>query len=407
MSWRREVLKQIKPSVKEEKALKKAAKKVMSYVKIRNTKLEIGGSSAKGTWLKGSHDIDIYVKFDPKHYKNKDLSKILEQSLEPRDFEILHGSRDYFQMQVDGYEIELIPIMDIKNVEKSYNITDISPFHKKWVRKHKHLVTEIRLTKAFCKANKLYGAESYIKGFSGYAIECLTIHFGGFIPLLKKVSQWKKQTIIDHKYYHKGKIKLNPSKMQSPLILIDPVQASRNVTAVVSKERYDLFRKLAKQFLKKPGSNWFVKDEFSLAKLKRTRSKLVWVKVDPLDGKKDVVGAKILKVYDYLRKNLLEKDFDILDSGWHWDDNTIIWFKLSKEPLSKTLKHFGPEIKHKTRLEAFKKKWSGKDIHVENNISYIIKSREYLDAKELVMDLSKEDYIQSRVNKVIEIKQNK
>ncbi len=45
-------------------------------------------------------------------------------------------------------------------------------------------------------------------------------------------------------------MELNKSKIQSPLIVIDPVQAGRNAAAALSFEKYDLLRKKAKEFLK-------------------------------------------------------------------------------------------------------------------------------------------------------------
>jgi tRNA nucleotidyltransferase (CCA-adding enzyme) len=407
MSWRREVLKKFKPSITEERKLRQVARKVMKLVSIPNVKMEIGGSSAKGTWLKGHHDLDIYVKFDSKIYGKKNISKILIESLRPYDFEVLHGSRDYVQLNFEGFEVELIPIIEIKKVEQACNITDISPFHKKWVRKHKQYCDEIRIAKVFAKCNNLYGAESYIKGFSGYAIECLVIYYRGFIPMIEAVAKWDKKTLLDYSDFHKGKVKLNASKMQSPIVVVDPVQSTRNVTAVVSKERYDLFKQSAKGFLKNPSISWFVKDEFSLAKLKRTRSKLIWIKVSALSGKKDVVGAKLLKVYDFLRIELMENDFNLLDSGWHWGESTIFWFKIGKEELSKKVKHFGPEATHKNRLESFKKKWVGKKVYTENQISYILKDREYTDAFSLLEEQLKKDYVQCRVKEVHDINQKK
>ncbi len=403
MPWRKEVLKKIKPSRKEEEELKKVANKVMNSIKIKNTKLVLGGSSAKGTWLKGNHDIDIYVKFDQKYYSGIDISEVLKKKV--KKAKVLHGSRDYFKLDIKGYDIELIPIIDIKKVEDADNITDISPFHKKWVRKHKKYVNEIRLAKAFAKANGLYGAESYIKGFSGYALEVLTIYYGGFDKLIENVAKWKSKTILDPENYHKGKVKLNKSKMFSPLILVDPVQDTRNVAAVISKEKYDLFKKVAKKFLKSKNKNdFFVKDEFDLEVLKKKKGELYCLEILPLDGKRDVVGAKLLKSFDFIKKRLEENEFILKDSGWHWEEKAILWFLLDKVELSKEVKHYGPEIKSKERMKKFKAKWKGKKILNEKGISYIIKDRNYLKAEDLLLDLSEDDFVTKRINKVLRLR---
>ncbi len=182
------VLKEIAPSKKEHSELKKTAKEVIEKLKIPYTKIILGGSSAKNTYLKENYEIDLYVKFNLKKYAELDISNILKENLEKKKFKFktLHGSRDYYHVQKGKFTVELIPILDISKPEEARNITDISPFHSKWVNKHK-FKDDIRLAKAFAKANGFYGAESYIKGFSGYSLEILTIHYKGFNNLLKAV----------------------------------------------------------------------------------------------------------------------------------------------------------------------------------------------------------------------------
>jgi tRNA nucleotidyltransferase (CCA-adding enzyme) len=398
MPWRKKVLSEIKPNKKEELELKSAAKKIIGSIKLKGVKCVMGGSSAKGTWLRGNHDVDIYVKFDPKIYSGLNISEILRHKVKKGN--LVHGSRDYIQFNYKGYDVELIPIMDIKKVDDAQNITDISPFHKKWVRKHKEFVNDVRLAKAFAKANGFYGAESYIKGFSGYSLEVLTIHYGGFDNLIKEVSKWKAKTILDPENYHKGKVKLNQSKMISPLVVVDPVQDTRNVTAVVSRETYKLFRDCAKRFLKaKIKEEFFVKDEFSIEGLElRKKGKLICLDIVPLDGKRDVVGAKLLKSYDFIKRKLKENDFELHDSGWHWEDNAILWFMVENAKLSTEVKHYGPLMKSKDRLKKFKAKWKGKKILNEDGVSYVLREREFTDVELLLEALLAESYVSTRVS---------
>ena len=57
------------------------------------------------------------------------------------------------------------------------------------------ILDEIRLAKAFCHANGCYGAESYIKGFSGYALELLVYHYGSFQKFVKAITKLIKTKI--------------------------------------------------------------------------------------------------------------------------------------------------------------------------------------------------------------------
>lgn len=400
------VLDSVKPSREEVRKLNKIAESVLSRIKIKGAKPQLGGSVAKGTWLKGNHDIDIYVKFDPKMYAGKDLSVILKKALKKIDgLELVHGSRDYFQAKMGVYTIEIVPILNIRNVAKAENITDVSPFHVKWVRKHKELCDEMRLSKALCKANKIYGAESYIKGFSGYVLEILTAHYGGFVKLLRNVVKWKGRIVIDVENYYSGKDvlkELNVSKIFSPLVLIDPVQKERNAAAGLSKEKYNLFKKLAEEFLKNPSESFFVKKEVTINDLNKLAKgkKLVLVEASPLKGKKDVVGAKLLKCFKHVEKHLKLEGFEVMDAGWEWEKKALFHFIFEKKKLSVTKKHFGPPRKSKNRLENFKAKWKGKKMKFEKGLSYVVIKRSYREPEKFIKDFIKNDYVKQKVKSI-------
>jgi tRNA nucleotidyltransferase (CCA-adding enzyme) len=396
------VLSKIKPSPKEERKLRKIFNEIKSKIKLKDVKIIMGGSTAKGTFLKNSHDVDIYVRFPEKKYAGLNISEMLENKLKFKGMRKVHGSRDYFQFQYEGYDIEIIPLIEIKKADNAHNITDISPLHVKWVRKHKQLTDEVRLVKAFCKANGVYGAESYIKGFSGYALEILTIYYGGFEKLLKNVSKWKPKVIVDvERYYPKGDVlvKMNRSKLDSPLVLVDPVQDTRNVAAVVSDEKFYLFRDMARKFLKaKKKERFFVADEFNLEKIKKKYKDLYVFDVKPLDGKKDVVGSKLLKCYDYIKKKIEANEFQVVASGWNWEESTLFWFALKEVKLSKKVKHYGPSKEYKKRLVHFKEKWGR--VRYEEGVSYVMKDRDFMHADDLFSHLVGDEYVSSKIGKI-------
>src|SRR3989338_3799154 len=164
------VLEGIQPGTKFEREMFGRLNEIIKKINQgqKSIKAILGGSGAKGTWLK-SFDADIFVLFDYGKFKDKssELSDVLERILRKRFKNIirLHGSRDYFQIRQGNFTFEIVPILKIQKAEQAKNITDASPLHFKWVAKHKKLVNEMKLTKQFCKAQNVYGAESYIKGF--------------------------------------------------------------------------------------------------------------------------------------------------------------------------------------------------------------------------------------------------
>ncbi|MDP6641790.1 MAG: CCA tRNA nucleotidyltransferase [Candidatus Nanoarchaeia archaeon] len=383
-----EVLKKIKPSKEEISKVNIILDNIVNKIKISKAKVELGGSGAKDTWLSNTNDIDVYVKFDFKNYNNKDISSILEKSLK-NNFKIirLHGSRDYFQLKQKGFTIEVIPILNIKKVSEAKNITDISPFHVKFVKKHKK-GDQIRLVKSFCKAQDCYGAESYIRGFSGYVLEILTVKYGNFNSFIKNVSKWKDKQYIGNKDLIK---KLNKSKKESPLILIDPVDPNRNAASALNIENYNKLIKASKSYIKKPSIKHFEKKEFSLDLLKNKykNKKLVILEVDPLKGKKDVVGAKLLKTLNYIAMKLKSNDFKLSKYDWAWNEKAIFYYILDKKSLSKNKEHKGPPIKNIVAIENFRKKW--KNYKIKNKYAYVIIKRKFIDPEKFIKYLIKND----------------
>ena len=402
-------LKKVKPAKAEEKKLLSLANAVMKRIKIVKAKPVLGGSAAKGTWLCGDHDIDVYVKFDALKYGTEDISAILYGELKKNfsKVDILHGSRDYFQVKQKGYTVEVVPIIGIDDPNIALNITDISPLHVEWVRKHKEKADEIRLVKAFCKAGKVYGAESYIKGFSGYVLEILTAHYMSFFGFIQNVAKWDPdgKVVVDTEHHFKGKDimkELNVAKIYSPLIVIDPVQAERNAAAGVGNEKYRQLVMLARSFLAKPSLNYFIKTNVALPQLKKKAGKniLLIIDAEALKGKKDVVGAKLLKCFEHIRKHLDLNEFYLIESGWEWNNKALLWFIIKREKLLPTRKHYGPPYKNKKAVDSFRKVWEGNGIEIEDGRLYVIVKRKYMGPERLVRDLLKSEYVKQRVKRI-------
>lgn len=395
----RKVLSKIKPSEQERKKIFETASNVISKLNIKDAQPMLGGSIAKGTWLSGNNDIDIYVRFN-KEYAEKDISKLLENSLKGfKNLKKVHGSRDYFQIDNDGLIVELIPILRIDSPTEAKNITDISPLHVEWVTKalfkKPNLADDVRLAKSFLDAAGVYGAESYIHGFSGYSVEILIIHYGGFEKFLKAASKWKGKTIIDTaNYYKDSPLKhLNESKIMGNLILIDPVQKERNAASSVSFESFELLVKAAKKYLIRPSLSFFEKKKVNVTQLKKNG--YLVISLTAMEGSDDVIGTKLYKCYHYFLQILTE--FGVKDSGFDFDGKkALIWIKPVNKKLPKKKRHYGPPEKVKYALSDFIKKWGGKNVKIEEGRSYVMVDREFTDAKKLIRHEINDVYIKDR-----------
>jgi tRNA nucleotidyltransferase (CCA-adding enzyme) len=399
----------IKPSKEEEKKVASRIKKVMDKVKkaLPETKVVLGGSGEKGTWLKDAHDADIFVMFPYARFKDKtdELSDILGKKLKKLfRIERLHGSRDYFSTRQEDFTFEIVPIIGIKKADDALNITDVSPLHSIWVKKHGKYADDIRLAKQFFKAGRVYGAESYINGFSGYICEILTIHYGGFEKLVRAIAKWKPKVIVDTEGYHKGKkvlFELDKAKTVGPLVIIDPVQAGRNAAAAVSNEKFERIIGHSKGFLKKPSQEFFEAKEISVEKLKKQagRDELFVLEVVPKPGKVDVVGCKLVKILEHINKEIKRNDFKLLFADWEWKKKANFYFIIKKEKLGEKKVLRGPPAKLKGYVKEFRKRH--KETFVEKGYVFAKEKREFRMPGELMKKAIKDKYIKEKVKNIM------
>ncbi len=403
----------IKPEQEEFAEADETIAEINALLKKNNIKAECmaGGSYAKGTILKNDFDIDLFVRFDYS-YKDKDISGLLKKALEPLKPISIHGSRDYFQLRRKKKQqnllFEIIPVLKIDDYRQAINVTDMSPLHVGYAKKHfeqkPELADQVRLAKQFCKSAGIYGAESYINGFSGHVVDMLIIYYGSFEQLLMQAAVWGSRVIIDIENHLKNPLEqLNKAKTQSPLIIVDPVQPDRNAAAAVSREKFDILKNKARGFLRSPSQEFFVIKKIDVktvkAKAKAGKDWLMMLKVKPLGGNEDVVGTKVLKCFEHIENNLKKNDFKIIESGWEFEpDESLLYFIIKKEKLSDKITLYGPPVREKTDAERFKLKH--KKVNAKNNRLYAEEKRKYLIPEKLVKDLIKEAYVKERVKAI-------
>lgn len=418
-----QVKSRVRPDVSILKNVDETVKKINDVIKRLGINAECmkGGSIAKNTFLKHDHDVDLFVRFALK-YPDEELSDMLNEVLKkafPKNLiQRIHGSRDYFQFTLKNLDYEIIPVLKIhkSNFHKSKNITDFSPLHVEWtsskIKMHPELADEIRVAKQFCKANNVYGAESYINGFSGHIVDILVIHYGSFLSLIKKFASIEKVSVqnpivIDTDKLLRDPVKqLNKSKI-TPLIIIDPIQSERNAAAALSIDKLMMFINACRKFMDSPSEDFFEIKKFDLEKkileFKRSikGSKIVVIKIVTLEGSKDIVGTKVYKVYDALIKQLSLNDFKVLDSAWNFDfekKNSFIIYVFNKEDLSDTVERQGPPLSAKDDVQKFREKH--KTVKVRGNRIYAVVKRKYVSPENLLKDLFSEKYILDRVKKI-------
>ncbi|OQA68962.1 MAG: CCA-adding enzyme [Candidatus Diapherotrites archaeon ADurb.Bin253] len=371
----KEITEKIRPPEEDLKRIKKGVdsfcKEIKSNIKKYKIDAEIfvGGSFAKKTVIKKDrYDVDVFIRYDKK-YKNTEISDITRKLIDKsRTISVVHGSRDYFRVDCsEDFFIELIPVRKIKNPKEHENITDLSYLHVKYINrrvKKKNILDEIKIAKAFCYANRCYGAESYIHGFSGYSLELLVYYYKGFekfINAMAKLNIKKEKLIIDIEKQFKNKkdvlMDLNSSKLNSPIILIDPTYKQRNVLAALSKETFEMFQKSCKEFLENPSINKFELKTIDFNKVRQYSIKrgkdFIRIKTSTSKPEGDVAGSKLLKFYEYLTKEI-SRFFIVKKRGFEYSNKDYAdSFFIAEE--KKEIIYPGPYLKDKKNCDNFRK----------------------------------------------------
>lgn len=349
----------------------------------------VGGSFGKKTLMKShKQDIDVFLRFD-KVYENisaltENVSKYVAEKINC-PLEKIHGSRDYFRIVSEDIIFEIIPVRKIKRGGEAQNVTDLSYFHVGYIKRNSNprLLREIILAKKFCKAQRIYGAESYIQGFSGYALECLIIYYGSFEKMINTLVKFSEREIIDPARFYKCKadaiVQINASRIQGPIVLVDPTWKERNVLSALSYRTFDKFKKSCKSFLKKPSESFFLERDLDINKIKSRKGEFVHaqLKTDRQEG--DIAGTKIRKVSEFLIRKLgryfkiVAEEFDYL-GGQEGDLYVVV------KPLGEIIRR-GPNLTQKKHAEKFRK--YNEKVFVKDGVLYTLEKVE-VSAKEFL-----------------------
>ncbi|MEM4330972.1 MAG: nucleotidyltransferase domain-containing protein [Candidatus Pacearchaeota archaeon] len=392
---------------------KKEEKEILSEVRafikklrgiLKEEKIILGGSVAKKTLIrKKEQDADIFVIFN-KEEEMKNLKKALESLNEK--FDVAYGSREYFRIKKEKLVFEIVPLLKVKKLSEVKNVIDFSPFHVKYIKnltkKDPSLLDEIKITKAFCTSQKIYGAESYIGGFSGYSLEVMVCFFGSFINFLKGI---QKVNFIDPSSHFRNKQEafreINESKLRSPLLLVDPVYKYRNLCAGLSFENFEKLKKIGKEFLKNPSIRFFEEEEINeeSLKMKARKENLRFVSLiaSSKKNREEVVAAKIKKVFLHLLNELKRKKQEVVYSTFLFNGSIGKILLLIRE--NKKIKIFGPLKSFPDAITKFKE--IRKEIFFEGERSFAFEEFSLISFLEKEKKIAKEMNVNLEIEEII------
>lgn len=388
------ILGKITPGSKERAEIKRLCRLTLSKIKKYGYPAEVMGSIAKDTWISGNRDIDVFVFFKPdvplKKMEGEALSlgKKVVKALGGR-CEIAYAQHPYVRGFLDGAKVDIVPCYRLETL-KIKSAVDRTPFHVKYVRKKLKNKKDVRLLKQLMKAHGIYGAELKVEGFSGYLCELLIIRYKTLDNVLKNARGWAYGQVIDiEKYYKDGK--LAHKKFSHHLIVVDPVDANRNVAASLSLKNFEKFLSLSAQFLsagKKEREKFFEPKKVEVKTFQEIAGRLQNFVVIELEKPKiveDILYPQMRKTLSRIESRLVEEDFEVVGKGAFANGKCCLALELRHVSFPKMKKHFGPPARMAEHVKKFVEKHPNAKIEGGNYVAEV--ERKWPDALLLIVSL--------------------
>lgn len=366
MGIEQQVLTRVVPSPEEEARLRATVEDVRAHITeaLRRRGLDaeplLVGSVAKGTHL-AEAEIDMFVCF-PRTTPREVLEKVgLELGEFLHEKARMYAEHPYTRGRWNGSEVEIVPCYRITDASERMSAVDRTPLHARYViaKLGPNQRDEVRLLKAFCEGVGVYGAEAKVQGFSGYLCELLVLRYGTFRGVLEASAAWRPGTPIE---LDRRAAKAFPE----PLVLIDPVDADRNVASAVGAETLATFVHAAKEYLAGPRIEFFFprpKSPLSAAKagalLKRRGTTLLGVVLPAPKITDDVLYPQVRKGHHALLDLWRRADFRVARSRFAVVGGKVfLLFEFEVFALPAVEKHRGPPVAVKN-ADDFLRRWRG------------------------------------------------
>lgn len=387
------------PTKQDEEKMKAISDNLLKLVKNEASKyaevvsVELGGSYAKGTWLKGQLDLDIFVKMkkETEETKFEEVGKKIGfDSMKKFKPYVRYSEHPYVEAKADGLRVNVVPCYDvIKGEWKS--AADRSSFHTRFILEtlDHDKKNEVRLLKKFLRGVDIYGAEIAKEGFGGYVAEVLVYQYGSFLKVLEAAANFTQQQVIG-----------SPTKkFETTLILIDPVDSNRNLGTAISTQNVGKFILAARSFLKKPSLVFFngKKPVMNTKNVKNT----VIVKFNYKSRSPDIIWGQVKRGATALAGQLELVGFEVLRKSAIVDEKSeaAMLFLLRSTMIEKFMIKNGPDVFRRSDSQSFILSNSKNMLTWIDDYGKIrsMQEREFYDARKFLQYLLKKNLVKSGI----------
>ncbi|ETA68645.1 tRNA adenylyltransferase [Methanolobus tindarius DSM 2278] len=402
MTLEEQVLERIKPSPDEKEKLQEVASELLARVStiarikgIDGIVPKLVGSAARNTWISGTHDLDIFISF-PESVSREELEEnglliAREVARNGTNVEERYAEHPYLNMNYKGFDVDLVPCFAVKSASEIKSAVDRTPFHNEFIKMSiPGREDDVLIMKQFMKGTGTYGSELRTQGFSGYLTELLIVHYGSFRNLIRNACTWKPGLVIDM-------LEHGTLKHEDPLIVVDPTDPKRNVAAALSINRFAQFIDACRAYSENPSEEFFfpeAKEPMSDDEIKEMMqsrgSSFIAVIFETPELVDDILYPQLDKMEKSVCALLEDHDFQVLNSGYWADEQSIVVIELISSELPFVKKHRGPPVWVNEHARGFKAKYSNSDelfsMYIEDGFYVADIKRKYTTAKELLQE---------------------
>jgi tRNA nucleotidyltransferase (CCA-adding enzyme) len=305
------------------------------------------GSTARGTWLAGDRDVDLFVRFPP-DVERADLESYglaVGRAVLPDGHEE-YAEHPYIVGEFEGFTVDLVPCYDVADATAIQSAVDRTPFHTASLadRLDDETAREVRVAKAFLKGIGVYGSNLKTRGFSGYLTELLVLEYGDFRSFVSAAPEWHPPVELDPADH-------GDAAFEDPLVVFDPTDPERNVAAALSETNVARLQHYARDLLADPRLSLFEPADPTPLTPADVRAALtdrgttpVALRFDAPDVVDDQLWPQLEKSLEGVAGELDRRGFDVLRADAFADEAAVLFVELSVATRPAVARHEGPPV---------------------------------------------------------------
>jgi tRNA nucleotidyltransferase (CCA-adding enzyme) len=403
---RKEILKEIKPSDKADKEVRKVANELIDLINQaspKDVKVLLTGSFAKGTYVRNDVDFDIFLLY-PDEYTIDDMQfKTFEWAKKfLEEWEIAYAQHPYIKGKYEGHDVDIVPSYFLDENSngniKIKSAVDRTQLHTKYILSKitEEQKEDVIILKKFLKRVGVYGAEIKTGGFSGYLCELLILNYGSFYNFINEAKNWKIPVCFDVEKKKSARL-LKTLFKRAPLVVLDPVDDKRNVGSPVNEESLSKLIAASHIFFVNSSKEMFfssinlMSEEEIKKEMNERGTNFILFEFPKPEKSDDILWGELRKTLSSISDSIKIAEFKIVhESVDIYGEMCYILFELEHSLMPKIKVQKGPFVRMENHLDNFiSKNMNNLDLFVRDERLCSIRYRDFYRIEDLIEDIKK------------------